>query len=132
MVVLFKWSRLKCFTLKNFSHAEAVLFLWSFLFLRNLSPYYTPHHELLNKFNHEEAILLLWRFLFFKNLAPHYTPWTSKEILALEKLYWYFEEMFVWNLAPHHALWTSKENLAMGKLYCYYEGSFCYKFCQKL
>ena len=39
--------------------------------------------------------------------------------------------LFPRNLAPHYTPWTTKDILAMEKLYCYFEGSFCYEFCLK-
>ena len=35
------------------------------------------------------------KFLSLRNLAPHYNSWTSKEILALQKLYCYFEGFYL-------------------------------------
>ena len=44
--------------------------------------------------------ILVWQsivvlnFLSLRNLAPHHMPWAPKEILALQKLYCYFEISF--------------------------------------
>ena len=43
--------------MKKFSHEKVVWLLWSFLFLRNLVPHFTPRN-----FSHGKVVLLLWRF----------------------------------------------------------------------
>ena len=40
--------------------------------------------------------------------------------------------LFPGNLALQYTPWTTKDILAMDKLYCYFEGSFCYEFCLKV
>ena len=39
----------------------------------------------------EKVVLLPWNFLSLRNWASQYMPWTSKEILAFQKLYYCFE-----------------------------------------
>ena len=43
--------------MKKFSHEKVVWLLWSFLFLRNLVPHFTPRN-----FSHGKVVLLRWRF----------------------------------------------------------------------
>ena len=42
-------------------------------------------------FSMAKVVLLPWSFLSLRNLTSHYIPWTSKETLALQKLYCCFE-----------------------------------------
>ena len=39
--------------------------------------------------------MLPWNFFSLRNLASNYMPWTSKEVLALQKFYCWFEVFFL-------------------------------------
>ena len=43
---------------------------------------------------YRKVVLLSLNFLSLMNLASHYMPWTSKEILALQKMYFSVKKVF--------------------------------------
>ena len=49
-------------------------------------------------------------FSFFRNLAPHYAPWTSKKLLAMEKLYFYYEGFFCCKLCLTFQMWQCQRS----------------------
>ena len=56
--------------------------------------YLTTYHEILQNLCFTKVLVPL-NFLSLRNLASHYIPWISKEIVALQKLYFCFEVFFL-------------------------------------